>query len=135
MPSRQSPGALTSSGKLRADRAQQFTPFAALKGYYDLIAEKNRVLEPRRELSEEEVRRISEKLALLAKGSMIRVTHYDRDAYVTTEGAISCIDTIRRVLRVVRRDIPFADIVEIGGVEGAASGEVCDEPRDGDPAM
>ena len=27
----------------RADRAQQFMPFAALKGYYDLIRERERV--------------------------------------------------------------------------------------------
>ena len=29
----------------RADRAQQFMPFAALKGYYDLIRERERVAE------------------------------------------------------------------------------------------
>lgn len=28
----------------RADRAQQFMPFAALKGYYDLIRERERVV-------------------------------------------------------------------------------------------
>ena len=29
----------------RADRAQQFMPFAALKGYYDLIRERERVVD------------------------------------------------------------------------------------------
>ena len=37
----------------RADRAQQFMPFAALKGYYDLIRERERVAEPKRELTDE----------------------------------------------------------------------------------
>ena len=38
----------------RADRAQQFMPFAALKGYYDLIRERERVAEPKRELTDEQ---------------------------------------------------------------------------------
>ena len=37
-----------------ADRAAQFMPFAALTGYYDLVRERERVSEPRREPSEEE---------------------------------------------------------------------------------
>ena len=33
----------------RRQRAAQFMPFAALKGYYDLIRERERVAEPKRE--------------------------------------------------------------------------------------
>ena len=36
-----------------AMRARQFAPFAALRGYYDLVRERERVVEPRREMSEE----------------------------------------------------------------------------------
>ena len=46
----------------RADRAQQFMPFAALKGYYDLIRERERVVEPKRELTDEQALELSRKL-------------------------------------------------------------------------
>ena len=43
----------------RANRAAQFMPFAALRGYYDLLRTKERVPEPRHELTEEEARELS----------------------------------------------------------------------------
>lgn len=47
-------------GKPHPDRARQFKPFAALKGYYDLLAERERVPEPCRVLTEEERRELSD---------------------------------------------------------------------------
>ena len=37
----------------QADRAKQFMPFAALKGYDDALRAKEKVVVPRKELSEE----------------------------------------------------------------------------------
>ncbi|HIZ19099.1 MAG TPA: YolD-like family protein [Candidatus Olsenella stercoravium] len=93
-----------------ADRAAQFMPFAALTGYYDLVRERERVTEPRREPSEEEAARISAELASVRKGQLVRVTHYERDAYVTTEGIVTRIDLAARELTVVRRHISFNNI-------------------------
>ena len=98
-----------------ADRAAQFMPFAALTGYYDLVRERERVTEPRREPSEEEAARISAELASVRKGQLVRVTHYERDAYVTTEGIVTRIDLTARELTVVRRHISFADVWRING--------------------
>ena len=98
-----------------ADRAAQFMPFAALTGYYDLVRERERVTEPRREPSEEEAARISAELASVRKGQLVRVTHYERDAYVTTEGIVTRIDLAARELTVVRRHISFADVWRITG--------------------
>ena len=77
-----------------ADRAAQFMPFAALTGYYDLVRAQERVSEPRHEL----------------KGQLVRVTHYERDAYVTTEGIVTGMDPVARELTIVRRRIRFDDI-------------------------
>lgn len=93
-----------------ADRAAQFMPFAALTGYYDLVRERERVSEPRREPSEEEAARISEELAAVRKGRLVRVNHYERDAYVTTEGIVTRVDPVARELTVVRRRIGFDDV-------------------------
>ena len=93
-----------------ADRAAQFMPFAALTGYYDLVREQERVVEPRHEPSEEEAGRISDELTAVRKGQLVRVTHYDRDAYVTTEGVVTNMDPVARELTVVRRRISFDDV-------------------------
>ena len=93
-----------------ADRAAQFMPFAALTGYYDLVRERERVSEPRREPSEEEAARISAELAAVRKGQLVRVTHYERDAYITTEGVVTDMDPVAHELTVVRRRIRFDDV-------------------------
>ena len=56
-----------------ADRAAQFMPFAALTGYYDLVRERERVTEPRREPSEEDAERISSELAGTRPRELVRV--------------------------------------------------------------
>lgn len=105
---------------VRADRAQQFMPFAALKGYYDLVRERERVVEPRRELSEEDAMRLSRKLAQVRKGSMVAITHYDEDAYITTQGLVTDIDLVYRTLTVVKKRIAFDDILDLSGEDIAA---------------
>ena len=52
----------------RADRAQQFMPFAALKGYYDLIRERERTVEPRRELTDEQKEKVRRSLKAMYVG-------------------------------------------------------------------
>jgi len=44
------------------DRAMQFAPFAALKGYYESIRKQERITEPRKLLSEDEAETISNTL-------------------------------------------------------------------------
>jgi hypothetical protein len=85
-------------------------PFAALEGYYDLVRDQERVVEPRRELTDEEVARISHELAVVRRGDLVRVTHYVGGAYVTQEGVVSEIDVPFHVLQVVRTRIRFEDL-------------------------
>ena len=48
------PGAGFKPSSAGADRARQFMPFMALKGYFELCREQERCPAPRRELTEEE---------------------------------------------------------------------------------
>lgn len=89
------------------DRARQFMPFAALKGYYDLVQSRERVEEPFHVLTEEESLALSQTVARLKKGAVVRVVHYEEGAYVTTCGALSQVDTVFRSLTVVKRRIEF----------------------------
>lgn len=101
-----------------ADRARQFMPFASLRGYYDYIREQERVKEPRRELSEDGAQELSDTLAEVARGTMLRVEFYDKDHYETAEGLVSEFDPVFRNLRIVRRKIPFDDIYRAEILEG-----------------
>ena len=67
-------------------------PFAALTGYYDLVREQERIVEPRHELTEEEAVALSRAIMQTKKGDLVRVTYYDRDGYVARTGIVSDIE-------------------------------------------
>lgn len=104
-------------GRPHPDRARQFLPFAALRGYYELVHERERIATPRRELTEEEARELDAVLARVARGSLVRATYYDGEAYVTREGKVSQKDEIFRDLWIVRTKIPFADLQSLEVLE------------------
>ena len=97
----------------RAERARQFMPFSPLRGYDELLLSKTREPTPKRELSEYDAARLSKKMAAVEKGSLVRVTYYDRDAYVTMEGLVSEVDLTLRRLRVIKTVIDLDDISDI----------------------
>lgn len=85
-----------------ADRAAQFSPFAALNGHGDAIRETARLTDSRIELDENEKALLNGKLQALARRlphrPTISVTHFVPDhlksggAYVTTTGQLKNID-------------------------------------------
>lgn len=105
-------------GGRRADRAQQFMPFAALKGYYDLIHERERAPQPKHELTDEEAAELSLRFMQVERRRMASVTYYDGETYVKMCGLVSDIDLAGRTLTVVRTRIPLDDILELDVIEG-----------------
>ena len=97
----------------KADRARQFMPFSALRGFEEMIRAQTREETPRRELSEYDAERLSKKMRAVQKGDMVSVTYYDRDAYVKLEGIVSDVDIPLRTLRVIKTVISFDDIWDI----------------------
>ena len=87
----------------RADRAAQFSPFAALTGYDAAVAETARLTEEERELTEDMRAAIDQKLCALSDGAMdgarVSVTYFRPDerkaggAYVTMDGEVREVDT------------------------------------------
>lgn len=96
-----------------ADRARQFIPFMALKGYFELCREKERRPAVKHALTEEETLELSQRVASLKKGDMVRVTFYDKDAYIARQGIVSEVVEPLHFLRVVRERIDFDDILSI----------------------
>ena len=97
----------------RQERARQFMPFAALRGYYDILREQARTKEPKRDLSEDEIYKINEKLMQVKKGIIITAVYYNKDAYEKITGIVSNFDETFGNLTVVKTKIPFEDILDI----------------------
>ena len=96
-----------------SDRARQFMPFAALKGYEELVRSKEKVIAPKKELSEYRAELLSNKLLSVKKGDIISVVYYDRDGYVKKEGMVATVDFNYRYLTVIKTKISFDDIYNI----------------------
>ncbi len=96
-----------------SERAGQFMPFSALKGFYDLIREKERVIVPKHEIAEDKAQELDVKLKSLEKGSMIKVLYYSDGEYISAEGIVTKIDSDLAKLVVVKTEIDFADIWDI----------------------
>ena len=118
------------NGSRRADRmpryarAAQFSPFAALAGYDELIAESSRLTYERRGVSEDTAEYINECLRFIRESYprmiMARVTYFVPDkqknsgSYQVIEGAVRQIDVgAMKAVFDDNRAVPIADIFDI----------------------
>ena len=114
------------------DRAAQFSPYAALSGYDDMVRETARRTEAKRELGEAEKDLLDQKLAMIAEmieGGQhpeITVVYFEPDerkdggAYVQYSGEVKLLDQAERELifmsengRSNGKRIRISDIAEI----------------------
>ncbi len=99
----------------REDRAKQFMPFAALKGYPEALAKKEKVVVPKAEITEEYAQMLDQKLRQVAKNDIITVIYFCNGEYLKKTGMVSRIDETARVLKIVNTKILFDDIFDITG--------------------
>ena len=99
---------LTANGAVRANRAAQFMPFAALTGYYELVRKQEITVEPKRELTEEKALVLSKKLEGLKRGDLVRVTYYDTYGYRSRTGILDAFFALYAEAN-RRRPLPFLD--------------------------
>ncbi len=93
--------------------AEQFSAFAALTGFDDIIREHEFICEQQRELSDDSKEIISEKLSKVRKGMTIQVTFYDNRRYTTIKGIVKDIDCIYQIIRIDNRRVVFDDLTDI----------------------
>lgn len=99
----------------RENRAKQFMPFDALKGLRAALAEKERVIVGKRELSEEQKEELDRKLKRIEKQDIITVEYFDNDEYVRVRGMVSGLDLSGRILKIVNQKISFDTIFDLQG--------------------
>ena len=97
----------------REERAKQFMPFAALKGYPEALKKKEKIVVPKRELSEEYQKELDQKLRQVHKNDIITVTYSANHEYLKLTGMVSRIDETARLLKIVNTKISFDDLYDI----------------------
>ncbi|MBE5898359.1 MAG: YolD-like family protein [Lachnospiraceae bacterium] len=97
----------------RENRAKQFAPFAALKGFEDGIKWKEKVYVDKKELSEESLERLDNKFKEIKKNDIITIVYYNKGEYLRVTGMVARIDITARVLQVINTKIKFEDIYDI----------------------
>ena len=97
----------------QADRAKQFMPFAALKGYEEALRAKEKVIVPRIELSEEMAQELDRNLHQIRNKDVLTVVYYNGEDYVKITGMVSRLDPDARILKIVNTKILFEDMVSI----------------------
>lgn len=99
----------------REERAKQFMPFAALKGYEDALREKERIIVPKVELTEERKAELDFKLHQIELKDIITVIYFTNGEYLQVTGMVSRMDADARILKVVNTSISFGDIYDLQG--------------------
>lgn len=91
----------------RENRAKQFMPFSALKGYDVALRQEEQIIIPQIEFSDEYMEELGRKLQQLQPGEKITVEYYWNGVYKKIWGTVNKIDTIYRYLWIDDKKIGF----------------------------
>ena len=72
--------------RTRAQRAQIFQSFDALKGFREILKEQETVIVPKKILSEDDLAELDYRIKQVQVGMMIKVVYYDKRQYIQLEG-------------------------------------------------
>ena len=96
-----------------SQRAKQFAPFAALKGFDEAIMDKEKIILPMPDLAEDMTEYLNRTMNQLESGKKIAVTFYSNGEYITRINSVSKVDFINRLLFLENELIFFDDIIDI----------------------
>ena len=99
----------------KVDRARQFLPFDALKGYKEAIQKKQLIIADKKDISEDDAKALNYKLIQIKVGMMVKVIYYKDNNYVALEGLVSKIDIDNLTLTIVKTKINILDIINVSG--------------------
>lgn len=97
----------------RKERAKQFLPFAALKGYPAALRRKEKIVVPKVEFSEDYQEQLDGKLRQIRVQDVVTAVYFREGEYLKVTGMVSRIDRTARVLKIVNTKIPFDDLYDV----------------------
>lgn len=99
--------------KVRAQRAQIFQSFDSLKGFREIIKQKERIIVPKRELSNDDLELLDRIIHKVQPGMIIKVIYYNQDQYVQFKGKVVKLDFENKKIQIVKKTLNLNDIAEI----------------------
>ena len=97
----------------KVQRAHIFSAFDALKGFRELLKERERVIVPKRMLSEDDFEILNQKIHAVEKGMMITLVYFDNGDYIEQTGRVSKLSFDENYIQIVKSKIPLKSIVDI----------------------
>lgn len=97
----------------KVQRAHIFSAFDALKGFRELLKEQERVIVPKRMLSEDDLEILNQKIHAVEKGMMITLVYFDNGDYIEQTGRVSKLSFDENYIQIVKSKIPLKSIVDI----------------------
>lgn len=94
-------------------RTQIFQSFDALKGFREILRETERVIVPRKVLSEDDLDMLDRKIKMIKNGMIIKIIYYNNGQYIQLEGKVSKINLNTKFLQIVKTKINLKDVVDI----------------------
>lgn len=101
----------------RIQRAHIFSAFDALKGFWEMLKEKERVIVSKRMLSEDDLEVLNQKVHAIEKGMMITLIYFDNGDYVQRTGRVVKVNFDEQYIQIIKSKIPFKSIVDIQAEE------------------
>ncbi|MCF0108609.1 MAG: YolD-like family protein [Erysipelotrichaceae bacterium] len=98
---------------MRGNRANQFLPYDALKGFKEYLAEIDKEVVEKKELSEEQISELSFLFGELERGDEVTIVHYRQGQYVETMGIIKKIDPVYHKIYLDDHTIRMSDVLSI----------------------
>lgn len=101
----------------KIQRAHIFSAFDALKGFREMLKEKERVVVPKRLLSEDDLEILNQKVHAIEKGMMITLIYFDNGDYVQRTGRVVKVNFDEQYIQIVKSKIPLKSIADIQSEE------------------
>lgn len=99
--------------RTRAHRAQIFQSFDALKGFREILKEQERIVVPKKILSEDDLAELDFKVHQIKVGMIIKIVYYDKGQYVQLEGKVSKFNLDTKMIQIVKTKLDLKQIVQI----------------------
>ena len=100
-----------------SERAKQFMPFAALRGFGKVITEEEKVATERPVLSEDETEKLNAVVSTFKKGDIVKLGYYSNGFIKEMTGVLTELDVNRRIVTVIKTSVSFDDVLDAELVE------------------
>lgn len=94
-------------------RAHIFSAFDALKGFRELLKEKERIIVPKRILSEDDLDILNRKIHEVKAGMILTIIYFDNGDYIKQTGRVAKISLDEKYIQIVKTRIQLSLIVDL----------------------